>query len=56
MVGTSSSPINYLTRANPEKLRLIQGDGETLSELLSLISEYEGTFSTSGAPIHVVLA
>ncbi|ROW07113.1 hypothetical protein VPNG_07366 [Cytospora leucostoma] len=37
--------INYLSRAASTRLRLIQGDGEAFSDVLSLISEYEGVLS-----------
>lgn len=48
--GTNSllgngAPINYLSRANPTKLKLIQGDGEVFSDVLTLISDYEGVLS-----------
>lgn len=35
-------PINYLSRSLAVKLKLIQGDSETFSDILSLINEYEG--------------
>ncbi|KAI0600722.1 hypothetical protein F4775DRAFT_582626 [Biscogniauxia sp. FL1348] len=38
-------PINYLSKAHPVKLKLIQGDGESFSEVLTLINEYEGVLN-----------
>jgi hypothetical protein len=35
--------INYLSKANPNKLPLISGVSETFSNVLSLINDYEGT-------------
>ncbi len=37
----STTPINYLSRASQAQLRLIHGDAETFSDVLSLIGEYE---------------
>lgn len=37
--------INYLSRASSTRLKLIQGDGEVFSDVLSLIGEYEGVLS-----------
>jgi hypothetical protein len=35
--------INYLVRAKAERLRLIEGDGETFANVLGMIDDYEGT-------------
>jgi len=35
--------INYLVRAKAERLRLIEGDGETFGDVLGMIDDYEGT-------------
>lgn len=35
-------PINYLSRSLAVKLKLIQGDSDTFSDVLGLINEYEG--------------
>ncbi|KAI0012038.1 hypothetical protein F4779DRAFT_626165 [Xylariaceae sp. FL0662B] len=40
-----SVPINYLSRAHSVKLKLIQGDGDTISDVLTLINEYEGVLN-----------
>ncbi|KAI5867685.1 hypothetical protein GGS23DRAFT_549459 [Durotheca rogersii] len=40
-----SVPINYLSKAHSVKLKLIQGDGETFSDVLTLVNEYEGVLS-----------
>ncbi|ROW10485.1 hypothetical protein VMCG_01719 [Cytospora schulzeri] len=37
--------INYLSRASSARLKLIQGDGEVFSDVLSLIGDYEGVLS-----------
>lgn len=34
--------INYLARAKSEKLKLIEGDSDTFSDVLALIDDYEG--------------
>ncbi len=34
--------INYLVRARNERLKLIEGDPESFSDVLSLIDDYEG--------------
>ncbi|KAH8767052.1 hypothetical protein BGZ57DRAFT_492112 [Hyaloscypha finlandica] len=34
--------INYLVRAKAERLRLIEGDGETFANVLGMIDDYEG--------------
>ena len=34
--------INYLVRARSEKLKLIEGDSETFSDVLGMIDDYEG--------------
>jgi hypothetical protein len=36
-------PINYLSRTNPAKLKLIQGDTDAFADVIALINEYEGT-------------
>lgn len=41
----NSVPINYLARANAGKLKLIHGDTETFTDVLTLINEYEGVLS-----------
>jgi hypothetical protein len=50
----NQAPINYLARVNAGKLKLIQGDTETFTDVLTLINEYEGicdtTLSTLGLP------
>ncbi|KXJ89411.1 hypothetical protein Micbo1qcDRAFT_165481 [Microdochium bolleyi] len=38
-------PINYLSRVQSGRLSLLQGDGESFSDVLALISEYEGVLS-----------
>lgn len=38
----NSVPINYVSKSLSGKLKLIQGDGDTLSDVLGLINEYEG--------------
>ena len=34
--------INFLSKAHSNKLKLIQGDPDTFSDVLTLINEYEG--------------
>ncbi|TVY55563.1 hypothetical protein LSUE1_G009784 [Lachnellula suecica] len=34
--------INYLVKARPERLRLIEGDAESFGEVLGMIDDYEG--------------
>ncbi|KAI3327167.1 hypothetical protein HD806DRAFT_520114 [Xylariaceae sp. AK1471] len=41
----NSVPINYLSKSLALKLKLIQGDGDTFSDVLGLINEYEGVLS-----------
>ncbi|KAK7743779.1 hypothetical protein SLS53_003798 [Cytospora paraplurivora] len=41
----NGAQINYLSRAASTRLRLIQGDAEVFSDVLSLIREYEGVLS-----------
>ncbi|KAK0725716.1 hypothetical protein B0H67DRAFT_598819 [Lasiosphaeris hirsuta] len=41
----NGAPINYLTRANQAKLRLIQSDSEAFADVLSLMNDYEGVLS-----------
>ncbi len=43
--------INYLVRARNERLRLIEGDGETFGDVLGMIDDYEGTFSAPRAGV-----
>ncbi|KAI1327010.1 hypothetical protein F5Y16DRAFT_373011 [Xylariaceae sp. FL0255] len=38
-------PINYLSKAQTSRLRLIHGDGDTFSDVLGLINEYEGVLN-----------
>ncbi|KAI0130572.1 hypothetical protein BJ170DRAFT_319613 [Xylariales sp. AK1849] len=38
-------PINYLSKANAAKLKLIHGDGDAFSDVLTLINKYEGVLS-----------
>ncbi|KAH9905322.1 hypothetical protein F4778DRAFT_702348 [Xylariomycetidae sp. FL2044] len=38
-------PINYLSKASPTKLKLIQGDSDTFSDVLTLVNEYEGVLN-----------
>jgi hypothetical protein len=40
----SVTQINYLVRARSERLRLIEGDGETFGDVLGMIDDYEGVF------------
>ncbi|KAL7621194.1 hypothetical protein AAE478_008511 [Parahypoxylon ruwenzoriense] len=40
-----SAPINYLSKAHHVKLKLIQGDSETFSDVLTLVNEYEGVLN-----------
>ncbi|KAI8957096.1 hypothetical protein F5Y11DRAFT_340895 [Daldinia sp. FL1419] len=39
------APINYLSKAHPVKLKLIQGDSDTFSDVLTLVNEYEGVLN-----------
>ncbi|KAI0476411.1 hypothetical protein GGR56DRAFT_642529 [Xylariaceae sp. FL0804] len=41
----NSVPINYLSRAHAIKLKLIQGDPDTFSDALAVISDYEGVLN-----------
>ncbi|KAH8878529.1 hypothetical protein GQ53DRAFT_707142 [Thozetella sp. PMI_491] len=41
----TTAPINYLARASLSQLRLIHGESDTFSDVLSLISDYEGVLS-----------
>ncbi|GAP89940.1 putative C6 finger domain-containing protein [Rosellinia necatrix] len=43
--SVNTVPINYLSRSPGVKLKLIQGDGDTFSNALDLISEYEGVLN-----------
>ncbi|KAH8811382.1 hypothetical protein F5884DRAFT_876615 [Xylogone sp. PMI_703] len=40
--GNGTVQINFMSRARPDKLRLIDGDSETFGDVLSLIDDYEG--------------
>ncbi|KAL2888115.1 C6 finger domain-containing protein [Ceratocystis lukuohia] len=40
-----TAPINYLAQNSMEKLRLIQGDRDTFTDILGLIEDYEGVLS-----------
>ncbi|KAI0109401.1 hypothetical protein F4776DRAFT_657209 [Hypoxylon sp. NC0597] len=40
-----SAPINYLSKAHQVKLKLIQGDSDTFSDVLTLVNEYEGVLN-----------
>ncbi|KAI1392180.1 uncharacterized protein F4822DRAFT_389870 [Hypoxylon trugodes] len=39
------APINYLSKAQSVKLKLIQGDSDTFSDVLTLVNEYEGVLN-----------
>lgn len=39
----NAAQITYISRANATRLKLIHGDGDTFSDVLTLISEYEGS-------------
>ncbi|KAI0201855.1 hypothetical protein F4808DRAFT_100978 [Astrocystis sublimbata] len=41
----NTAPINYLSKSLGVKLKLIQGDTDTFSDVLSLINEYEGVLN-----------
>ncbi|KAK6858712.1 hypothetical protein PG995_005276 [Apiospora arundinis] len=41
----NAAQISYISRANATRLKLIHGDGDTFSEVLTLISEYEGVLN-----------
>ncbi|WYZ45512.1 hypothetical protein EsH8_VIII_000828 [Colletotrichum jinshuiense] len=41
----NSSIINYLSKANAGKLRLIQGEPDTFSDVLGLLNQYEGVLN-----------
>lgn len=41
----NGAPINYLSRASPARLRLIQDDSDAFTDILSLIGDYEGVLS-----------
>ncbi|CAJ2503582.1 Uu.00g109760.m01.CDS01 [Anthostomella pinea] len=38
-------PINYLSKSHAAKLKLLQGDGDTFSDVLTLVSDYEGVLN-----------
>ncbi|KAI4868093.1 hypothetical protein F4820DRAFT_161515 [Hypoxylon rubiginosum] len=38
-------PINYLSKVHTVKLKLIQGDGDTFTDVLTLVNEYEGVLN-----------
>jgi hypothetical protein len=40
--GHPVTQINYLVKARPERLRLIEGDAESFGEVLGMIDDYEG--------------
>jgi hypothetical protein len=40
--GGMVTQINYLVKARPEKLKLIEGDAETFGDILEMIDSYEG--------------
>ena len=44
--------INYLVRAKTERLRLIEGDGETFGDVLGMIDDYEGMLDVVGHGIY----
>lgn len=46
-------PIDYLSKANQVKLRLVQGDEEMFSEVLSILNDYEGELSRSFCRYHL---
>ncbi|KAK8074272.1 C6 finger domain-containing protein [Apiospora phragmitis] len=41
----NAAQISYISRANATPLQLIHGDGDTFSDVLTLISEYEGVLT-----------
>ncbi|KAK6839509.1 hypothetical protein PG987_005375 [Apiospora arundinis] len=41
----NAAQITYISRANATRLKLIHGDGDTFSDVLTLISEYEGVLN-----------
>lgn len=41
-IAGSQVPINYLSRSNPTRLKLIQGETDAFSDVVALINEYEG--------------
>jgi hypothetical protein len=41
------TPINYLVRAKPGRLRLIEGDSEMFGDILGTIDDYEGSSKNS---------
>ncbi|EHL01045.1 hypothetical protein M7I_3007 [Glarea lozoyensis 74030] len=41
------TPINYLVRARPQKLGLIEGDAETFGDVLEMIDSYEAALEQS---------
>jgi hypothetical protein len=42
-ISGPSGTINYLLKPNAERLPLIAGDGDTFTDILELMTEYEGT-------------
>ena len=58
----SNPPINYLIKAGPDRLGLIDGDAETFADVLAMIDDYEGkivSFSllhVCGENVRVVVA
>ncbi|KAK6857623.1 hypothetical protein PG995_006450 [Apiospora arundinis] len=41
----NAAQISYISRANATRLKLVHGDGATFSDVLTLISEYEGVLN-----------
>ncbi|KAK8070455.1 hypothetical protein PG997_010658 [Apiospora hydei] len=41
----NAAQISYISRTNVTRLKLIHGDGDTFSDVLTLISEYEGVLN-----------
>lgn len=53
-IGQQQQPvaINYLPAGIVERLGLIQGDGDTFVDILSLIGDYEGKLKKKTTPPH----
>jgi hypothetical protein len=47
--GGAGGMINYLVKSKSEKLKLIEGDTESFSDILGLIDDYEGTSKYSSS-------
>jgi len=45
--GSAHPQINYLAKVRPERLKIIEGDAETFSDVLAMIDDYEGKLFTS---------